>query len=268
MASSGRMDGTGGLSKRTIGHAHRVLSKALKEASRFDLVVKNAATDQPPPTAGESEVVIVEQHRIDDLVAKIAGRSIYPKAIVALYTGVRRGELLALRWGNIDLDQKIMRVREALEQTKKHGIRFKTPKTRSGRRDISLPDIVVEALREYRRSQLELRLKLSMGKLADDDLLFPALDDQPRIPRSPRALSSEWADFASSIGMGDVVFHALRHTHASQLIDAGVDIVTISKRLGHANPNITLKVYAHLFRNGGEKAADAINAALANRGNA
>jgi integrase len=68
--------------------------------------------------------------------------------------------------------------------------------------------------------------------------------------------------------MPDITFHALRHTRALQLIDAGVDVVTISKRLGHASPNITLKIYAHLFRNSDSKAADAINAALANLGKA
>ena len=76
---------------------------------------------------------------------------------------------------------------------------------------------------------------------------------------SPRAFSAEWADVAASIGMPDITFHALRHTHASQLIDAGVDIVTIAKRLGHSSPNITLKVYAHLFRQKDDKAAAAIN---------
>ena len=80
---------------------------------------------------------------------------------------------------------------------------------------------------------------------------------------SPRAFSAEWADVAASIGMPDITFHALRHTHASQLIDAGVDIVTIAKRLGHSSPNITLKVYAHLFRQKDDKAAAAINEALA-----
>ena len=76
---------------------------------------------------------------------------------------------------------------------------------------------------------------------------------------SPRAFSAEWADVAASIGVPDITFHALRHTHASQLIDAGVDIVTIAKRLGHSSPNITLKVYAHLFRQKDDKAAAAIN---------
>ena len=108
-------------------------------------------------------------------------------------------------------------------------------------------------------------MRLGLGKPADDDFVFAEIDGSPR---GPRAFSSEWADCATAIGMPDVVFHALRHTHASQLIDAGVDIVTISKRLGHANPNITLKVYAHLFRSKDGKAADAINAALANLGEA
>jgi integrase len=77
---------------------------------------------------------------------------------------------------------------------------------------------------------------------------------------TPNAVSTAWSDFADAIGIPDVTFHALRHTHASQLIDAGVDIVTISKRLGHAKPDITLLVYAHLFRKDDGKAAAAINA--------
>jgi integrase len=101
------------------------------------------------------------------------------------------------------------------------------------------------------------------GKLTEDDLLFPVLDGS--LP-SPRAFSADWADVAAGIGMPDITFHALRHTHASQLIDAGVDVVTISKRLGHSNPNITLRIYAHLFRQKDDKAAEAINEALAKLG--
>jgi integrase len=102
-------------------------------------------------------------------------------------------------------------------------------------------------------------LRLGLGKLADDALLFAAADGGPL---SPNAVSAAWAHFADNIGQPDVTFHALRHTHASQLIDAHVDIVTISKRLGHAKPDTTLRVYAHLFRKDDGKAAAAINAAL------
>jgi integrase len=98
--------------------------------------------------------------------------------------------------------------------------------------------------------------------LPDDALLFADISGNLS---SPSALSGAWSEFARSIGLPAVTFHALRHTHASQLIDAGVDIVTISKRLGHAKPDITLRVYAHLFRNDDRKAAMAINAAMTNR---
>lgn len=123
-----------------------------------------------------------------------------------------------------------------------------------------MPDQVVEALRAHRRDQLELRLQLGQGRLPDGALLFPKnLEGEPC---SPSAVSRAWSDFAKKIGLPEIKFHNLRHTHASQLIDAGVDIVTISKRLGHAKPDITLRIYAHLFRQTDSKAADAINAAL------
>ena len=107
---------------------------------------------------------------------------------------------------------------------------------------------------------LEQALRLGIGKIADDALLFAGADGGPL---SPNAVSAAWAHFADNIGQPAVTFHALRHTHASQLIDAHVDIVTISKRLGHAKPDTTLRVYAHLFRKDDGKAAAAINAALA-----
>jgi integrase len=80
--------------------------------------------------------------------------------------------------------------------------------------------------------------------------------------QSPRAFSKEWARFAASIGFKGITFHALRHTHVSQLHDAGVDIVTISKRLGHRSVDVTLRIYSHMFASADTKAADAINAAL------
>jgi integrase len=247
----------GGLAARTIGHAHRVLSAALRDAERDGAVVKNVAKLQKAPKVAESEMVIVQD--VPGLVAKLRDWRLGAAAMTALFTGMRLGEVLALRWSRVDLDRGVIQVREALEQTKTHGIRFKAAKTKAGRRDITLPDILVEALREHRKTVLELRMQLGAGKLPDDALLFATIEG---VPLKPNNVSPAWASFAEDIGLPDVTFHALRHTHASQLIDAGVDIVTISKRLGHAKPDITLRIYAHLFKKDDGKAAAAINAAL------
>jgi integrase len=166
--------------------------------------------------------------------------------------------VLALRWSRVDLDGKTISIREALELTKA-GIRFKAPKTKAGRRDVTLPDLLVNALREHRKERLELQIKLGAGRLPDDALLFANLEGGPLQPSN---VSSDWGELAGRIGVPDVTFHGLRHTHASQLIDAGVDIVTISKRLGHARPSVTLAIYAHMFQKDDAKAAAAINAAL------
>lgn len=261
----GRKDGKGGLHNRTIGHAHRVLSKALREAARHDLVVKNVAADESAPSVGDEEIIILTPEQLSALPIKLQGKPLYTRALMLVYTGMRRGELLALKWGRVSFEAKEINIQEALEQTKAHGIRAKRPKSKNSRRAIKMPDIVVTVLQEHRKRLLEWRMSLGVGKLTDDDLVFPQFDGSYQ---SPDALSAEWRDFADKAGMQGIPLHALRHTHASQLIDAGVDIVTVSKRLGHASPAITLRIYAHLFRKDDGKAAAAINAALATKAGA
>ena len=150
-------------------------------------------------------------------------------------------------------------VERSLEQTKVGGLRFKAPKTKHGRRRLSIPDYLVGELRAYWKSQLETRLALGLGKPDPDELLFPALEGGPR---DPDALSKQWKASAASAGLA-VTFHALRHPHASQLIAAGIDVLTISRRLGHANPTVTLTVYGHLFANTDDRAAKVMDAAFA-----
>jgi len=246
----------GGLAARTIGHAHRVLSKALSDAESDGLVVRNVCKLRKAPKVAESEMAIAQD--VPGLVAKLRGSRLYVPAMVALFTGMRLGEVLALRWGRVDLDSKVVQVREALEPTKA-GIRFKAPKSKAGRRDITLPDLLVDTLREHRRAALEFRMQLGAGRLPDDALLFANLDGDPLQPSN---VSSDWGDLAERLGIPDVTFHGLRHTHASQLIASDVDIVTVSKRLGHAKPSVTLAIYAHMFHTDDSKAAAAINATL------
>ena len=253
----GRPDGAGGVSARTVGHAHRILAKALHEAMRHELVLRNVCTVQRAPKIATEEMRILTPRQVTELPALLDGHELGPPALFALFTGLRRGEILALRWGNVDLDDEVIRVRESLEETKA-GLRFKAPKSKAGTRDVRLPAIVSDILEAQRKRLRERRLALGQGKLSDADLVFPAWDGSPQAPDS---FGSAWGKLAKKLGL-EVSFHGLRHTHASQLIDAGVDVVTIAKRLGHASPAITLNVYAHLFRKDDSKAAAAINAAL------
>jgi integrase len=259
LRTKGRKDGTGGVSSRTIGHVHKLLKRALRDAVRHGLVLKNAAAEVSAPKIVAAPMAILSPEQVGALPALLAGRPIWGPAVTSLFTGARRGELLALRWPDVDLDRKQMIIHAALEQTVEHGTRFKDPKTESSKRTIALPDIVVETLREHRRQQLEMRLALGLGKAPANALVFPA----PGTERlwNPDVFSGLWKDVATELGLG-VSFHALRHTHASMLIAKAVPITEIAHRLGHSSPAVTLSIYAHLYERDDSKAAAAINAAL------
>jgi integrase len=254
----GRPDGQSGVSARTVGHAHRVLSKALAEAMKHEIVSRNVCSVQRAPRINAVEMSILNKEQIAEFEARLRGYAMEAPTLVALYGGLRRGEVLALRWRNVDLEAEVIRVRESLEQTKS-GVRRKLPKSKAGVRDIKLPAILVDALQAHRKRLLEQRLQLGLGRLSGDDLAFPALEGGPQAHDS---FGSRWGKMARSLGFPGIGFHALRHTHASMLIAHGVDVVTIAKRLGHASPTITLNVYAHLFSKDDSKAAAAIDAAL------
>lgn len=254
-----KAEGGAGLAPRTVGHVHRVLHSVFKQAVKWSLVSVNPIVAAEPPKVEDTEIEILDPGQTTAVLQALRGRPIYPIAVLGLATGMRRGEMLALRWGDINFDAGKVRVERSLEQTKA-GLRFKPPKTKKGRRSISIPASITTELRAHWRRQQELRLSLGLGKATDTDLVFPRLDGKPTIPDD---LSKEWARLVGSLKLPDVTLHAWRHTHVSQLIASGLDIVTISRRIGHANPSITLTVYAHLFSNTDERAAEIVEAAFA-----
>jgi integrase len=176
------------------------------------------------------------------LLKHLKGRSIYMPVMMAASTGMRRGEILALRWKDIDLDRATLHVAQVVEQTKA-GITLKEPRTDRSRRTIALPARLVQELRHHRKEQAELRLKLGLGK-SDSDLAFPTWEG---VIRSPRPFSKEFAREAEAAGVPHVTFHGLRHTHITHLLRSGVPVHVVSARAGHANPSITLNIYAHLL---------------------
>jgi integrase len=249
----------GPLSARTVGHAHRLLHRALARAVTLEVLSRNVASVVHPPKVDAEEIEILTSDQIAALLSHLEGHQLLPIVSLALGTGMRRGELCALAWGAVDLEKATVRVERSLEETDAAGLRFKTPKTRSGRRTISLAASTVDMLRAHRKSQLELRLKLALGKLDDDDLVFAKPDGSPYPPDD---LSRDWGVLVRRKGLPHVTIHALRHTHASMLIAAALDVVSVSKRLGHASPTVTLGIYAHLFHTSDARAADAIEKVL------
>jgi integrase len=247
------------LAPRTVGHVHRVLHCALGHATRWGLVQQNVAALVSPPRVAATEIDLLSTAQVQVVLQKIQGRSIYPICMLALSTGMRRGELLALRWRDVDLDAAILRVEQSLEQTKA-GLRFKSPKTRHGRRSITLPASAVTELREQWKAQQQRRLQLGMGRAAPDSLVFATWRGEPR---SPNSLTKEWREAVKAARVPVVTLHSLRHTHASQLIASGQDVLSISRRLGHGSPTITLSVYGHLFANSDARAAQTMEAMFA-----
>jgi integrase len=258
MLKSGGRDGRP-LSARSVTHAHRVIRAALQSAVELELLARNVADVAKPPKVEAQEIEILTADQIATVLDVLKDHSIYPIVALALATGMRRGELLALRWQDVDLRLAVLSVERSLEQTKP-GLRFKGPKSKHGRRAISLPASTVAMLRDHKRKRLELRMRLGMGKPDPDGLVFCGFEGEPI---SPNYLSILWRRAIEPIGsLPKVTFHALRHSHASAVIAAGIDVVTVSRRLGHGSPAITLNVYAHLFHKSDVGAAGAIEKVL------
>ena len=179
-------------------------------------------------------------------------------AALGLASGARRNELLALRWNDLDLATGQMKIGRALEQA--NGVvRIKSPKTDAGSRTITLPPATVAELRAHWSAQQEQRLSLGLGRSPADGYVLTGIDGGHLIPDT---ISGAWARAMDQIGMPQVRLHDLRHFHASALINAGMNITTVSHRLGHASPVITLGVYSHLIVGSDEKAAKILQAAL------
>jgi integrase len=246
------------LSARTVGHAHRVLHRALERAVENETLSRNVASVIRPPKVEVLEVETLNAEQMASVLSMMVDHPLYPIVALALTTGMRRGELLALRWEDIDLKGETVKVERSLEETAA-GLRFKGPKTLHGRRPISLPPIAVDALRAHRTQRLELRMALGQGRAEPSALVFSTIEGAPL---SPDNLSRDWRRVSLAKGLPRVTFHALRHSHASALIASGLDVLTVSRRLGHSSPVVTLTTYAHLFSKTDVAAANAIELAL------
>jgi integrase len=250
-----------GLAARTVGHAHRLLHTALAHAARAELVVRNVASLVHPPKVQAREIAILSAVEIDQVLAGLVGHRLLPIAALAFGSGLRRGELCGLVWGDVDLTAGRLRVSSSLEQTRS-GLRLKGPKTRHGRRSLTLPEFAATALRNQWRDQQTQRLGRGLGRASSTNWVFTLPDGSPW---KPDYLSRHWKRTLASLQLPRIGLHVLRHSHASALIASGIDPLTISRRLGHGTAAFTLATYGHLFADTDAAAAAALDATLGNK---
>jgi len=233
-----------GLSAQTVQHVHRTLSQALGHAVRLGVLFKNPAQQVKAPRPPSREIKILGKEEIATLLAAATGGPLYLPALVAITTGMRRGELLGLRWSDLDLKTGALTVNQSLERIKGF-VAFKPPKTRTSRRTITLPAATVESLKEHYKAQAEERLRLGLGR-DPRGLVFTRADGQPM---DADALTKSFGRLVAASKVTPITFHGLRHTHISHLLMDGVHVKVVSERAGNANVSITLGVYAAYIPN-------------------
>lgn len=260
LASGGRHDGKpGGLWPQTRRHIHRILHAALARAVEQQLIARNPceAFRRRLPKVERHEMITLTTEQGARLLDAIRPQRVYWPVLIALASGMRRGEILALRWRNVDLHGGTVRIVESLEQTKA-GMRFKAPKTDRAR-VVTLPAFAVDELRRLKREQAEHLLMLGIRQ-SGITLVCAREDGDPMLPTS---LTHEFTKVAGRVkDVPRVRFHDLRHSHATQLLLAGVHPKVAQERLGHASITTTLDLYSHVTPTMQEDAAAKLDTAF------
>jgi len=257
--SGGRRRKTGEarpLSATTVRKMAGLMSAALNDAVRLGLIRSNPTSAVKLPPMENRERRSLSPEELERYFEAAAGHWIEPILRLAAATGMRRGELLSLLWSDVNFAAGTITVSKSLEQTKA-GLRIKDTKTRTTR-VIRIGPSALEALRLQRALQDDWKRELGPD-YRDQGLVFTAPDGGFLKPDTVTAAACRVALKAGLKGVG---LHTLRHTHGSMLLSAGVPLPTVSKRLGHANPNITAAVYAHALPSDEERAAEAFERVL------
>lgn len=252
LVEEGRLDGRPGqLSHASIIYHHRVVHKALDSAVKQQLISFNPAdaVELPKPAQEiddpdiKEHVKFLDSNQVDIMLERLKGHQFYEAVFVDVRTGLRRGELLALRKQDIDLKNGKLTVKQSLAYTPGKGTFFKVPKTKKSRRTIDISKEVVDVLKQQIKKQAALKLQYGSA-YEDKGLIFSQPNGRPL---HPDTLSSWFPSFLRNIGLPELNFHCLRHTFASLMLQAEVEIKIISEMMGHSSVRITYDLYSHLM---------------------
>lgn len=264
------------LSGTTLNHRHTVLKTALRHAVRTGLIARNPADAIDAPRRDTQELEVMDEEAARRMLEAFAGTDIEMLVWLALYTGARLGELLALRWADIDLSRRVVHInRTVVEHLKKPDTQtrwfdFKEPKSGKGRA-VEVDAETVKNLREHKRAMTEQRMLFGIA-WADHDLVFPNTTSlrsvNPGEPIRPSTISRSFRHRVEKAGLTGVNFHALRHAHATMLLRQGFPAHLVSRRLGHSDVAITLRVYAGVLPGQERAMVDAFAQSLSAAGDA
>lgn len=232
-----------GLSPRTVLHAHRILREALGHGVKWGILVRNVCDATDPPKPQRKQMTSLDADQVREFLDIALASRYGPLFFLGIYTGLRRSELLGLRWSSIDIQSKTISVTETLQRIKGRGLMLLPPKTDRSRRMITLPPSAVALLSGLKVKQRDERIALGLP-WQGSDLVFTHLDGRPF---DPSTVSHAFADIIRKSGLPHIRLHDLRHTHASLMLKQGVNPKIVSERLGHSSIAITMDVYSHVL---------------------
>lgn len=242
------------LSAGTVLNLHLVLTQAFGQAVRWQLLAANPASGAQPPRPRRAQPVQVNPELLDRLLTVATNTPLELPVAVAAATGMRRGEILALRWSDLTDDFSYAHVRATLQATRE-GLAFERPKTARSRRAVALP-VFLRPFLERQRKQHTVR-KETLGTAWHETDLVVTRQDGSAV--NPDSLSSAWRRLLRKHELPPVRFHDLRHAHATLMLLQGVHPKVVSERLGHASVGITLDTYSHVLPSMQEQAVEAFD---------
>jgi len=243
----------------TIVKVHGVLRNALADAERMDLVSRNVAKAVRPPRLSRTERRSLTPAEAGTLLSHLKGDRLESVFIVALSTGLRRGEVLGLRWQDVDLEGRVLFVRQALQRVDR-ALKMVPPKTHRSSRPIPLPQFAVTAFSQQKVRQANDR-RLVGRAWEDGGLVFTT---EIGTPLEPRNVNRRFYAARSAAGLEWVRLHDLRHAFATFLLDQGEELRTVMDLLGHSTIRLTADTYGHVLPSRARKAADVIDKVLGN----